>query len=69
MKWTKKEDDILRKLYSRSDIPISEILKVFPGRTWQGVMKHARVSLNLYRGNDGKVNQEQLSKLEKVYRI
>lgn len=69
IKWTKEEEEILKKLYPNTDIPLIEILKVFPGRTASSIQNHATFKMGLHRGNIGVVNWEQLSKLEKVYKI
>jgi len=69
MKWTKKEEEVLKRLYPKADIPLKEILKVFPGRTLSGIQNHATLKMGLHRGKTGVVNQEQLSRLEKTYRI
>lgn len=69
IKWTKEEEEILKKLYPKADIPLAEILKVFPGRTLSGIQNHATLKMGLHRGKTGMVNREQLSRLEKVYRV
>ena len=69
MKWTKKEEEVLKRLYPKADIPFAEILKVFPGRSMSSIQNHATGKLGLHRGKSGEINQEQLIKLEKAFKI
>jgi len=68
IKWTKGEEDLLRRLYPRAEIPKEEIMKVFLGRTWYSIQSHA-ASLGLHRGISSQIDQQQMTRLEKVYKI
>ena len=69
MIWTPKDDVILKKLYPRVDIPPEEIMKVFPGRSWSSIQNRATRVGNLHRKNCCKIDQGELVRLTKVYKI
>lgn len=66
--WTEEEDKALRRVFPNQDIPQEEIVKVFPGRSWHSIQHRASL-LRISRGKKGKIDQVQLTKLEKVYKI
>ena len=48
-KWTDAEDALLRKHFETALIP--ELVKMFPGRSWNSIYQHGRTRLHLRRPN------------------
>jgi len=66
MNWSKREIEVLEKLYPNSDITKNDILKVFPTRSWGAIMKKASEH-GFKRGSmGGKIDEEYFKKLKEV---
>ena len=67
MKWSKSEEDVLKKLWIRQDVNKFMIAEILTNRTPSAISKHAS-ELNLKKENIPKIDMEKLSEIE-LYEI
>ena len=63
MKWSKSEEDVLKKLWIRQDVNKFMIAEILTNRTPSAICKHAS-ELNLKKENIPKINFEKLGEVE-----
>jgi len=69
--WSSEEDKVLKKFYPyylRREITREELLKIFPNRTFQSILKRAS-SLGITNKEEGKVNYKVINEVIKRIEI
>lgn len=62
MKWTDEEEDVLRKMWVRSDVDRFMIAEVLPNRSPGAIAKHAS-EMNLKKENISNIDFEKMGEM------